>query len=301
MAAIVDDKSPHCIPFILDRLAVHRATSAAPFFLGLNGVQGAGKTTLVSTLCHTLRSSPYNLPTVVLSIDDLYLTHADQALLAKSHPENALIQHRGEPGTHDLSLGRSVFRSLLHRQPTKIPVYDKAAFDGQGDRAEEQHWPQVNQAGEAPVEVVIFEGWCVGFRPLSNADICRKWQEAKQLEKSGKYTGRLARHQLEHLIYINDKLRAYDALTNMLVAFIHIDAEETHYVYDWRLEQEAALKNLKGSGMSAEQVIKFVDGYYPAYELYTATLRAGIFGADKNRQLRLVVGKDRKVKQVTLI
>lgn len=37
---------------------------------------------------------------------------------------------------------------------------------------------------------------------------------------------------------------------------------------------------------------------YPAYELYTDVLRNGIFGGEKGKQLRLVVGKDRKVKEV---
>jgi pantothenate kinase-related protein Tda10 len=51
---IVDDKSEHCIPFILDKIKAHHdyhkkeGTDAPPFFLGLNGIQGAGKTTLVS-------------------------------------------------------------------------------------------------------------------------------------------------------------------------------------------------------------------------------------------------------------
>lgn len=35
---------------------------------------------------------------------------------------------------------------------------------------------------------------------------------------------------------------------------------------------------------------------YPAYELYTDRLRAGVFGSDSGKQLRLVVGKDRKVR-----
>lgn len=53
MPEIVDDKSQHCIPFLLDRLRVHTERhrgnpSAPPFFIGLNGVQGAGKTVLVS-------------------------------------------------------------------------------------------------------------------------------------------------------------------------------------------------------------------------------------------------------------
>lgn len=61
MPEIVDDKSEHCIPFILERLKLHeeqhekRGQKPPPFFLGLNGVQGAGKTTLVGrhTLVHT--------------------------------------------------------------------------------------------------------------------------------------------------------------------------------------------------------------------------------------------------------
>jgi pantothenate kinase-related protein Tda10 len=53
MSEIVDDKSEHCIPFLLERLKLHReeyetkGETPPPFFLGLNGVQGAGKTTLV--------------------------------------------------------------------------------------------------------------------------------------------------------------------------------------------------------------------------------------------------------------
>ena len=38
------------------------------------------------------------------------------------------------------------------------------------------------------------------------------------------------------------------------------DALHTHYVYDWRLEQEARLRKSRGTGMTDEQVVKFVDG-----------------------------------------
>jgi D-glycerate 3-kinase len=54
MPEIIDDKSQYCIPFLLKRLEAHQARyandpdSTPPFFLGLNGVQGAGKTVLVS-------------------------------------------------------------------------------------------------------------------------------------------------------------------------------------------------------------------------------------------------------------
>lgn len=57
MSTVLDDKTEHCIPFILERLQVHRRKyadnkDAPPFFLGFNGVQGAGKTTIVSVPEH---------------------------------------------------------------------------------------------------------------------------------------------------------------------------------------------------------------------------------------------------------
>lgn len=50
---IFDDKTEHCLPFLLERLEVHKSRhtdnpNPPPFFVGLNGIQGAGKTVLVS-------------------------------------------------------------------------------------------------------------------------------------------------------------------------------------------------------------------------------------------------------------
>lgn len=97
---IIDDKSPHCIPFIISHLHRHLADPAKanrPFVVGLNGIQGAGKTTLVSALAEKLRVDE-GLETLVLSIDDLYLTREDQVKLASEHAANKLVQYRGEPG-----------------------------------------------------------------------------------------------------------------------------------------------------------------------------------------------------------
>jgi len=38
------------------------------------------------------------------------------------------------------------------------------------------------------------------------------------------------------------------------------DAEDTQYVYKWRMQQEAALRQSKGTGMTDEQVVNFVNG-----------------------------------------
>jgi D-glycerate 3-kinase len=154
--------------------------------------------------------------------------------------------------------------------------------------------------------VVIFEGWSVGFRPLEPAQLEALHSKAKaQLEISpNTYNGRLGHNTLSSVTDINEALRDYDALTNQLDAFIHIDAADPQYVYKWRLQQEEGLREKRGSGMTDEQVKNFVDGYYPSYELYTETLRQGVFGNGedaKGRQMRLVVGEDRKVQQVIII
>ncbi|KAB5535335.1 D-glycerate 3-kinase [Coniochaeta sp. 2T2.1] len=291
---IVDDKSPLCIPFILSLLSAHQSSPASttrPFIIGLNGVQGVGKTTLVKALAETLRDRE-GLRTQVVSIDDFYLTHADQLALAGAHPDNALVQVRGEPGTHDLKLMTGFFDALLEGKPCRVPSYDKSAFDGLGDRTPESSWTPLNGPGQTPVKVVIFEGWCVGFRALAEGEVERKWRAKSRT---------LHKHKLEHLLFVNEMLRGYDAVTDLFDAFIHIDAEDTEYVYDWRLEQERQLRAERGVGMTDEQVGKFVDAYYPAYELFSESVKRGIFPDRPGRQLRLVVGRDRGVKEHSVI
>lgn len=38
------------------------------------------------------------------------------------------------------------------------------------------------------------------------------------------------------------------------------DAQNLHFVYEWRQEQERSLRASKGTGMTEEQVNHFVDG-----------------------------------------
>ncbi|OTB20020.1 hypothetical protein K445DRAFT_154760 [Daldinia sp. EC12] len=289
---IIDDKSPICIPFILERYKHYSASNPTrPFIIGLNGVQGAGKTTLVKALASKLQNDQ-GLQTLVCSIDDFYLRHEDQIALAKSHPDNSLIQVRGEPGTHDMNLARDFFTALCDGKPVKVPQYDKSAHSGQGDRVPESQWQTVNGPGQPKIQVVIFEGWCVGFRRLSPVEVSLKWNSPSRT---------LRQHPLDHLNFVNERLRDYDVITDMFNAFIHIDAEHTEWVYDWRLEQETMLRKEKGTGMTDEQVVKFVDAYYPAYELFSDKLRDGLFADKPGCQLRLIVGKDRKVKQTIIV
>lgn len=196
-------------------------------------------------------------------------------------------------GTHDIPLARQLFSSLLSGAQTLIPSYTKALHNGLGDRADPSTFKKVNAPGSAPIKVIILEGWLVGFRSLPDAEIAEK-QAAPSLT--------LKKHKLQHLQFVNEKLKDYDVLTNEFDAFIHIDAAETEWVYEWREEQEAVLRAEGKGGMSKEEVVWFVDGYFPAYELYVEGVRAGVLREKgKGRQLRLVVGRDRKVLEVLRI
>lgn len=160
-------------------------------------------------------------------------------------------------------------------------------------------WNTVNQPLSPIIKVVLFEGWSVGFRALSPSTLEQKHRTAVDARSHDlSYKGRLGHNTLQSITDINAALHGYDEITDQLDAFIHIDAADPQYVYKWRLQQEAGLRAKKGMGMTDEQIRHFVDGYYPAYELFTETLRTGVFGTqaeDQGRQLRLVVGEDRKV------
>ena len=154
---------------------------------------------------------------VTLSLDDIYLTHDDQVALAQAHPSNPLLQHRGQPSTHDLALGEQVFESLRAGRPTAIPQYDKSAFAGQGDRVPQSQWQVVNGDGQEKVKVVIFEGWCVGFRAWDDKTLREKWEAAVRLkEQDSNYNGRLGHVKLEDVKAVNDALRKYDNLTELV-------------------------------------------------------------------------------------
>lgn len=190
---------------------------------------------------------------------------------------------------------------LQNGQLTKIPAYDKSAFQGLGDRFPEENWLVVNQDGQPAIKVVILEGWCVGFRALDSAELRCKWDAAVTNKERGEHQGRLGTNRFEDVEFINNALKSYDQLTDQFEALIHVDAEDNTYVYQWRMEQEAALRQSKGSGMTDDQVIDFVNRYYPAYELFVDKLRTGLANGGQKKQLRLVIGRDRRLKQILLV
>lgn len=243
-----------------------------------------------------------------ISLDDLYLDHDELVRLRERNPSNKLLRTRGQPGTHDTSLAVSFFQALMDEsQDTPIPSFDKSLFDGEGGRAPRETWKSL-PAGQT-VDVVVFEGWCLGFQPLADEEILSRWRQSSTIAPSGFPTETLQNHALDHLRDVNANLRRYCELFMGLRHFdflVHLDTDDLVNVYEWRMQQERALR-VKGNGaMSDDEVVKFVEGYMSAYELYLDQLRGGVFREDGGRpdqkgQLRVVLDKGRKIVDVGLI
>lgn len=194
-----------------------------------------------------------------------------------------------------MNLATNVFEHLRKNETFRIPSYDKSANAGAGDRLPYKEGTKVNLSGHQ-LKIIILEGWMVGFKALSDNDVIVK-------HKSAAADSTLAQNRVEDLLFINEKLRAYETLWDQLEVLVHIDAEDLKYVYEWRLEAEQKLRQLKGveNAMTNEQVKTFVDGYFPAYELYTQGLRQSKWGEKDGKKLRMVIDKQRKVKSVETV
>lgn len=120
------------------------------------------------------------------------------------------------------------------------------------------------------MDVVIFEGWCVGFRPIEKEAVEKKQKEAVQTRsstgesesppESDYSTSTLADHDVSHLLWVNEQLENYNRGfmgPQNFDFFVHLDTDDLANVYIWRTQQEHALLEKKGSGMTDEQVVKF--------------------------------------------
>ncbi|MFT5426886.1 MAG: D-glycerate 3-kinase [Gammaproteobacteria bacterium] len=216
------------------------------FVVGINAPQGGGKTTLTSYLVQMFDWC--DLKAVALSIDDFYLKREDQVRIAQEHRDNIYLQQRGYPGTHDIELGAETFSLLKNPKNTQtlsLPRYDKSKHLGQGDRADAELWPNT----QPPVDIILFEGWMLGFQALPSNQIIDK-----------------------HLLKINTLLEKYHKWHQFLDSFIYLYPEDVNYVVDWRIEAEERMKAKGLPGMTTEEVREYAEKFLPAYRLYSPPL-----------------------------
>jgi D-glycerate 3-kinase len=205
-------------------LAQRAKTAETPPLVGFSGCQGSGKSTLVALMAKVMREV-YGVSTVVLSLDDFYLTKAARAAAAESiHP---LFATRGVPGTHDLALLNETI-SALRQSGTggvvPVPVFDKA----RDDRTEMVHWRQVS----APVQLILLEGWCVGLSPQSESELEAPINPMEAEQDPSLVWRREVNRQLAN---------EYADVFGSLDALLLLQAPSFDAVFEWRWEQEQRL------------------------------------------------------------
>jgi D-glycerate 3-kinase len=206
----------------------HHRTAERTLVVGINGAQGAGKTTLRHLLEPTLREC-FKLRVAGLSIDDLYRTHAERERLA--HDVHPLLATRGVPGTHDVALGLDLLDRLTVRETAAvaIPAFDKA----RDDRRPQADWPVV----ETPLDLVLLDGWCVGARLQPDIALQAPINELEQRDDAG---GTWRRH-------VNAQLAGdYAKLFARIDKLVMLKVPNMACVYEWRNLQEEKLEAAPG-------------------------------------------------------
>lgn len=210
--------------------------------VGLNGAQGSGKSTLAGILQMVLTEG-FGRHVQVLSIDDLYLQPEQRRQLAESvHP---LFETRGVPGTHDVQMGLDLLARLRAHAPGEtvyLPRFDKA----NDRRHHESGWTPV----EAPLDVLILEGWCVGALPQAEQEL---EPHANILEQEEDAQGHWRRA-------VNAALAAdYQKLFAEIDVLLMLRVPGMEHVHRWRGLQESKLG--QRSGMDAAALRRFVMHY----------------------------------------
>ena len=224
------------LPFVAWLAQKHSGT---PIIIGINGAQGAGKSTL-SKILKALLTHGFGKSIVHLSIDDLYLSRPRREALAQS--VHSLFKTRGVPGTHDVALGKTILSALTRGDsglPIKIPVFDKA----QDDLLPESEWLTVDE----PIDIILFEGWCMGSRAQTEEALNDSINDLEQRED-------------EHVVwrkYVNAQLEGpYQELFGLIDFLVMLKVPDMESVFKWRNFQEEKLQaDCKKENASISQVM----------------------------------------------
>lgn len=223
------------------RLASFRQQLERPLIQGILGGQGTGKTTLAAVLSVILAELGYR--TLSLSLDDLYKTYEERQHLQKQDPR---LIWRGPPGTHDVELGLQLLdqlRSPHGKHPILVPRFDKSAWGGAGDRTTPE---QVKG-----VDIVLFEGWFIGVRPIDPAVFDAPTPEPIQTA-SDRAFARDMNEQLKHYLPLWERL-------DRLIVLYPVDYRLSQ---QWRCQAEQQMIATGRSGMTDAQVKQFVEYFW---------------------------------------
>jgi D-glycerate 3-kinase len=233
---------------LAEEIKMHQESAIGTYFVGINGSQGSGKSTLSEFLRDYLAQT-HAMKVIVMSLDDFYFSRIERQIIAADvHP---LFKTRGVPGTHNMCQAKTVLHALKHQQPTTIPRFNKATDDPHPISA----WSKVTSA----VDVVIFEGWCWGVEPQSSEQLGQPVNEFEAIEDFNAQWRNHANLQLS--VY-------YKSLYSLMDKWVMLKAPSFDDVYIWRLEQEQKLilstatasDDISGL-MDEQQIQRFIQHY----------------------------------------
>ena len=208
---------------LADRIVKLFNKKNAVYFVGINGCQGSGKSTLTEFMAEYLIAQ-YQLNVIVMSLDDFYLPSKKRNQLARDiHP---LLATRGVPGTHDITALNHVLSQLSeHRAGFSIPRFNKAI----DEPFPQNQWTSV----EKPVDIILLEGWCWGVTAQTDEQLQTPINELeREHDTDGKWRS-----------YVNQQLKtAYEPLYKKMDFWLALQAPSFDCVYQWRLEQEQKLQ-----------------------------------------------------------
>lgn len=259
------------------RLVEKQKAHSGTFYLGVNGCQGSGKSTLSEYLACFFRDK--GLQVAVLSLDDFYLDQGSRRTLAKK--VSPLLATRGVPGTHDTELMAEVLASLKDEVSLPLPRFNKA----QDNPFPKEDWPNV----QGPLDIVIMEGWCWGVKAQTALQL-RYPVNALEAEKDPNLVWRT---------WVNQQLTEhYEKLYDMMDFWVMLQAPSFDSVYNWRLEQEQKLAAKIASDktntaqankvMSESEVLSFIQYYQRLTEACLSSLPEQcdvVFKLDSHRQI----------------
>ena len=240
---------------IVDSVCRHinhwRAAHDGCLTVGICGAQGSGKSTVADGVGERLEK--LGLAVAKLSLDDLYLAREGRSGLAETvHP---LLRTRGVPGTHDVLLGERVLDGLKRGERLALPRFDKA----QDEPLPVSAWPLVT----GPVDVVLFEGWCVGAAPEPEEALAAPVNDLERLEDPAGVWRR----------YVNGMLGGdYQDLFARIDRLVFLAAPGFEVVADWRKQQEHELRAERlRAGLNWAQVMddRAVERFVSHYERLT--------------------------------
>ena len=260
-----------------------KANQEKPYFVGLAGGQGSGKTT-TSSLIKIILTKYFKLKVFRISIDDFYRTKKEREKLSKRiHP---MLLTRGVPGTHNINMMLNFFKKSKSKKfkRLKLPTFDKAI----DDRSTKDKWYDLR---EKP-DVIIFEGWCVGARSEKNVTLKKtinsmeKFDDQKQIWRK----------------YVNQQLKTkYKNLYSQLNCLIYLKAKNFSLLQKWRLKQERKLwlkskKNSKLKIMKRGDVINFMQTYQRITRNMFKNMpkyASIIFNLNNNHQIKSAIYKNK--------